>query len=291
VIAYTPSGQSGAFDTWTGVPIAQPATPSSVRSGVADAAYFGIEVENNLLGLINASVASPFYRRSWTCAAGLATGNPVRISGSGTVGLAEATGSGTSDVVGFVRDKSGTTTCYIAHFWMATGITGTVGATAYLQNAGTIGDAAGTFARPLGVYGTTTTALVCALPNGANNVIDARLLAETVTATISGNAESGNYRAVTVQLKDVRGTALTSRVLVEAWLADTGYGWETATAATGLTMSSGTTGDTPTAGKRMRGITAADGSITFLVNTDAVRTYVFCASIRGKVYTSTLAFA
>jgi hypothetical protein len=190
VIAYYPSGTSGAYDTWTGVPIGQPATPSAVRTGVADAAYFGIEVQNNLLASVNASVASPFYRSTWTCVSGLATGDPVRISASGTVVLAAASGSGTSDVVGFCRDKSGDTSCWLAHFWRKTGITGTVGAAAYLQNAGTVSDAAGTFSKVLGVYDTTTTALLFADSVSSLNVRNF-LNSGSPTAITGVTADSG----------------------------------------------------------------------------------------------------
>jgi hypothetical protein len=118
-----------------------------------------------------------------------------------------------------------------------------------------------------------------------------KLTPEVITATLSGNAESGDYRAVTVALKDGAGVAVGGRCLVEAWLADTGYGWAVASGASGFTVASGTAADIATAGVRARGITLADGTITFHVLTDSVITYVFCVSVRGKVYTVDLAFA
>jgi hypothetical protein len=149
--SYSGAYDSGEFDQWQ-IEMSQPVAPSGYRTGVVDAAYFGKQVADNVIGLIHASVASPFYRADWICISGLATGDPVRVSASGTVALAEASGSGTSDVIGFCRDKSGDTICWISHFWRKTGITGTVGAAAYLQNDGTVSDAAGTYSKTLGAY-------------------------------------------------------------------------------------------------------------------------------------------
>jgi hypothetical protein len=385
MIAYLPSGTSGVFDRWTGVPIAQPATPSAVRSGVSDAAYFGIEVENNLLASINSAIASPFYRQTWACTGTIATGNPAYITDAITIDKALAASSGTSKVVGFVRDKTaGGTGCYLAHFWCATGITTTTGAAVFLTDAGGYSGTAGTFKRCLGIGINTTTALLEAGPldatlytgslggtpanvggtadsgsgsfgarfdhvhaltfsgnpssvasgvaasgsstvaarldhmhainfSGAPNYngtgaldsgalttparldhthqLDSGLAKEILAAAISGNAESGNYRAVTVALKDVRGNATGSRVLVEAWLSSGSYGWEVTTAPTGFYIASGQTGDTPTANKRVRGVTQSDGTITFFINTDAVVTLYFHVVVQDKIYQATISFA
>ena len=353
MIAYTPSYDSGDFDRWTGVPIGQPSTPSSARTGIADAAYFGIQVENNILALVRASVASPFYGRAWTCVSGLNTGDPIRISDSGTVALAAASGSGTSDVAGFVRDKDSTgTTAYIAHFWQFTGNTGgTTGARAYLTDAGGISITAGTFPKVLGIYDSATGGILFASPlslascvaagspssigtgadSGTSSLaarldhkhaltfsgapgyvgtgvldsgvdtgaarldhahqIDSGIAKEITKVSISGTAESGNYRDVTIAMLDARGETTGSRRLVEAWLGDTGYGWETSTTPTGFFIVSGTTGNTPTANTRLRGITDANGNMSFHVNTDGVITYVFHVSVCGKVSTLNLAFA
>lgn len=354
MIAYYPSGTSGTYDRWTGVPIGQPSTPAAVRTGVADAAHFGLEVQHNLLAAINAAVASPFYRQVFSCASGLTTGQPAYLSDANTVALAAASGSGTSKVIGFVRDRTAADTgCYLAHFWRATGITTTTGGAVFLTNAGGYSGTAGTFKKAVGIGLSTTVAWLeagpldgtmytgsmggapltaggtadsgsgsfaarfdhrhamlfsgdpsydgtGALASGASTTaarsdhthqLDSGLAKEILVASISGNAESGNYRAVTVTLKDVRGNATGSRMLVEAWLADTGAGWETAGAVTGFTVASGITGDTPTANKRVRGITSSDGTITFHVTTDAVATFVFHATVQSKIYYSTLAFA
>jgi hypothetical protein len=291
MIAYTPSGLSGTFDRWTGVPIGQPSTPSSVRTGVADAAHFGIEVENNLLACIKGSVASPFYGRAYACASGIATGNPLYLSDAVTVALAEASGSGTSKVIGFCRDKTADGTgCYISHYWAATGGTFTTGSPVYLNDTGGLSLTAGTFRHALGVGISTTGAILYAGPVEAT-LRAARLETMALQASVSGNAESGNYRAVTVKTLDAGSAQTGARLMVEAWLADTGYGWECSSAPTGFVVASGQTGDTPTAGKRVRGTTLADGTITFHVQTDAVKTYVFHASVFGRVYSLDLAFA
>jgi len=189
VIAYTPSGTSGDFDRWTGVPIGQPSTPATVRTGVADAAYFGIEVQNNLMALIKGAVSSPFYGRSWTCLSGLATGDPVRISDSGTIALAEASGSGTSDVFGFVRDKgTGSVTGWVCHYWQITGGSvsgGTTGAPIYLTDTGKYSGTAGTFSKILGVFDSATGGLLHATP-GAGIVFSG-----DPTGVGTGTADSG----------------------------------------------------------------------------------------------------
>jgi len=165
VISYTPSGTSGAYDLWTGVPIGQPSTPSAVRTGVADAAFFALEVENNLLGLINASVGSPFYRQAFACASGLSTGDPVILTGANSVDLAAASGSGTSKVIGFIRDiTSADTGCYLSHYWYATGLTVVVNDTVYLTDAGGVSSGQGTFKHTLGIAISTTGALLQAGP-------------------------------------------------------------------------------------------------------------------------------
>ncbi len=163
--SYSGNYTSGTFDLWQGLELFQPVAPSAYRTGVADAAYFGKQVQDNVLALVKSSVGSPWYGTTFACASGLTTGQPVYLSDADTVALAAASGSGTSKVVGFVRDKtSAGTGCYLAHYWRATGLTCTTGATIYLTDAGGYATTQGTFKHTIGIGIDTTGALLSANP-------------------------------------------------------------------------------------------------------------------------------
>ena len=160
------SGQplSGDFDLWN-LEISQPVAASAYRTGVLDAAYFGKQVLDNTMGAIAASVSSPFYRQAFACASGRATGDPVYLTGANSVELAAASGSGSSKVVGFIREITAADTgCYLAHYWYKTGLTVAVNDTVYLSNAGGVSSGVGTFPHTLGIAISTTGAILQAGP-------------------------------------------------------------------------------------------------------------------------------
>lgn len=162
--SYSGAYDSGEWDLWN-LEISQPVAPSSYRTGVLDAAYFGKQVLDNIMGTIHASVGSPFYRQSFACASGLATGDPVILTGANAVDKAAASGSGTSKVIGFVREITAADTgCYLSHFWYKTGLTVAVNDTIYLTDAGGVSSGQGTFKHTLGIAISTTGALLQAGP-------------------------------------------------------------------------------------------------------------------------------
>ena len=120
-----------------------------------NANQFVVPVESNILALNAASPSSQNYRTDtpYTCAAGLVVGDPVRVSGNGTLALATADTAPNSKAIGVVRYKVSATTCYIAHFYVATDVlTGlTAGALIYLQDDGSYGTTTGTINKQMGV--------------------------------------------------------------------------------------------------------------------------------------------
>lgn len=188
--SYSGSYTSGEMDRWLGLELYQPAAPAAYRTGVADAAYFGKQVQDNVLALIRSSVASPYYSQTCACASGLTTGQPVYISDANTVALAAASGSGTSKVVGFIRDKTAADTgCYVAHFWHQTGLTCTTGATLYLTDAGGVSTTPGTFVHALGIGMSTTGGCLVASPLDAT--LRSTNLGGASVAVGTGVADSG----------------------------------------------------------------------------------------------------
>ena len=190
--SYSGQPTSGEFDLWN-LEVSQPVAPSTYRTGVLDAAYFGKQVLDNVMGAIAASVASPFYRQAFAVASGRATGDPVYLTGANSVELAAASGSGTSKVIGFIREITAADTgCYLAHYWYKTGLTVAVNDTIYLSNAGGASSGVGTFPHTLGIAISTTGAILQAGP------LDGSLSPASMggdPATVGSGEDSGSATA------------------------------------------------------------------------------------------------
>jgi hypothetical protein len=165
-VDYTVDRTAAAQDAWTfPAQVSDPVLYSSEWAARITAKYFGKPVLDELLALIYSRVASKTYAKLWTCLAALNVGDPVYISAIDTVTLALATTEPTSRVVGFVRSKPSTITCYIEHYLLKTGLSGlTAGDPVYLTDAGAFGAAAGTVSKTIGYAIDTDEALLSASP-------------------------------------------------------------------------------------------------------------------------------
>jgi len=141
-----------------------------------DGKYGVYPIENEIASLVADALATKGYSQSYTCLAGLAVGEPVRISANNTVVLALATTAANAKVVGFVDHKGslGATsdgaalTCYITHYLYKSGLSGlTAGNPVYLTDAGGYSATAGTVAKVVGIAISTTEAVLCADPTAA----------------------------------------------------------------------------------------------------------------------------
>lgn len=159
-------------------------TPGSTNYTVhdpdrVDPEFFYMKVQNEILRLIKSGVVSPGYQISYTCGAGDAVGDPVRISSATTVTKALATSEAGSRVFGFISYKPTTTTCYIDHFYNKTGLSGlTVGEPVYLSDTGTVTAAPGTYKRPIGIAYSTTAAILSAAADQTQHEPSTRALAQ-----------------------------------------------------------------------------------------------------------------
>lgn len=125
-----------------------------------DVFYGRFPAFNEILGLIAGRVSSVAYLQTFNCLAGLNVGDPVYISGNNTVSKADATASPNNRVIGLVRYKPTSTTCYIEHYQYKSGLTGVAGNPVYLTDAGGFGSAPGTTTRIVGTFISATEALV-----------------------------------------------------------------------------------------------------------------------------------
>lgn len=162
-IPYTPDLAGAAQDAFAGQAFDDPGSSAYAAADPArvDAKYFLKPVQDELLALHAGRVASASYRQTWTCASGLNAGDPVYVSANDTVTLADATTNTKAQVIGFVRYKPTTTTCYIEHFRYVSGLSGgTAGGKVYLTDAGGFSASAGTVEKVVGQWITATEALL-----------------------------------------------------------------------------------------------------------------------------------
>ena len=166
---YTPAAASASGDAYAGRIMTDPEVLSSYATTVLSAKYRGQEWDNEILGLLARQVSSAAYCQAYTCGAGDAVGDPVRISGNNTVTKALATTEANSKAIGIIRHKGAlgvasdpsALTCYIAHYAVVTGLSGgTAGNAVYLSDTGTFAAAAGTVTRVMGTWLSTTEALI-----------------------------------------------------------------------------------------------------------------------------------
>jgi hypothetical protein len=165
---YTPVYTDATRDAYAGKSGQDPRAYTTDVARRVDFKYTLNPLYNETLNLIRGSVADGTYRKTWTCLAGLNVGDPVYVSATDTVSLALATTAATSRVIGFVRYKPTTTTCYIDHFILKTGLSGlTAGSPVYLSDAGGFAATAGTISKVLGIATDTDEAVVEADQGGA----------------------------------------------------------------------------------------------------------------------------
>jgi hypothetical protein len=119
---------------------------------------------DELLALIKARVSSLAYTQTFTCVSGLAVGDPVYISAANTATKADATTSTKAQVIGWVRYKPTTTSCFIDHFKYVSGLSFTAGNDVFLRNDSSYDGSGGTVPHIVGVAISTTEALLCATP-------------------------------------------------------------------------------------------------------------------------------
>jgi hypothetical protein len=270
---------------------------------VATAKFIGAPLLNEIYGLLNSRLQSLAYARPFTCGAGDAVGDPVRISADNTVTKALATTSANAKVLGFIRHKGSIgeasvpagTTCYLDHFRYATGLTGgTAGNPVYLKDDGTFGAAAGTVAKICGVFLSVTTAFLFAVPipvHGSDHQSGGADAIPAATTTASGLAPAAT--APGAGLLSVLGIANGETVRTDKALFD---------ATNPADLGTPDDGDSMTVARRnhVHGITTynqADepttgqvpaGTIAFWTDTDDSKAY-FCYNHGGTVKTVELA--
>lgn len=148
-----------------------PIVYTSTNGKRVDSKYFLKPIQDEVLARIKGAVALGSYGVSYTCGAGDAVGDPVRISGNNTVTLALGTTAANAKVFGFISHKgprgaasvAGSTSCVVVHYYYKSGLSGlTAGNPVYLSNTGTISATAGTSAKVLGEAISTTEAILYA---------------------------------------------------------------------------------------------------------------------------------
>jgi len=99
-------------------------------------------------------------------------------------------------------------------------------------------------------------------------------------------AESGNAIDVTVQVQDCQGNDNANRFLLHAWLSDSPYGAETASAPDSTSFTTGTVLEQITAGKRWSVLTDVSGRAVLSVGEDGDVQWYLNVEINGRVYCS-----
>lgn len=164
---YAPALAMGDQQSFIGA-LAQDEIPPAAANPVLHNAYRQAVVENQIIKLWQAALASAQYQQTFACASGLAVGNPAYLSGVDTVAIALATSQAASQVVGFVASKPTTITCKLVHLFYVSGLSGlTAGAPVFLSDTGTVDAAPGTYRAKIGVAISTTEALLFANPLSA----------------------------------------------------------------------------------------------------------------------------
>lgn len=171
---YTPDKANATEDAYAGRDMTDPYAYGTYDPKRLDAKYRGQEWDNEILALHAGRVASKGYRKTYTCVSGLAVGDPVYISANDTATKATAANTTTNKVIGFVRYKPTTTTCYIDHFVVKTSVsTGkTAGADVYLTDSGGYDSSAGTVATIVGKWLNATDVVLYASPAAVVGVTD-----------------------------------------------------------------------------------------------------------------------
>lgn len=186
-----------------------------------DAKFFAQPVLNELGGLIGGSIAAGTYARAFTVPTGMTVGTLCYLASATTLAAADATTQSKSSVIGVLRYKPtpSSTSGFIDHLWYQTGVTaGTVGNPVFLKDDASLGPAAGTVRKVVGIYITTTTALCWASPQTVfelrpdNTTIDQSGTAGTLETI---RATAANARACTDTNKALTASNLNDYVAVQ----------------------------------------------------------------------------
>lgn len=121
---YAPAATNADEDGYAAPTCADPVDITSHDQLIASAKYVFGPAFDELMGLLKGRVSSQAYRQTFTCGTGDAVGDAVELNGSATVRKA----SGSGKIVGRIRYKPTTTTCYLDHFWaVSSGVSGSPG--------------------------------------------------------------------------------------------------------------------------------------------------------------------
>lgn len=180
---YTPSvsvnglGGGALGFAWPPLQVQDSVDVGTYKAWMAAAKFYGVQSQNEILGSQAMSVADIEKQIAYTCAAGLAVGDPVYISANNTVAKADSTNTTKNQVIGFVRFKGtlgatsqpAATTCYIKNFLVSATLSGgTFAAPIYLTDAGGFSATPGTISTPIGYFTSATTGELYAAPSGAS---------------------------------------------------------------------------------------------------------------------------
>ncbi len=105
---------------------------------------------------------------------------------------------------------------------------------------------------------------------------------------LSVGLEAANAIDVTIQVKNVKGENVSEVRVLELWLSDTSSGWETATAPdTSMAVQTGVTMDVPTANKRLRVMTNANGQAVIRITETGAATWFMGVKLQDLIAYST----
>ena len=162
---YTPNSTDAQQDAFVVRTYTDPLSYGSYDQRRWDAKYGIVTVVNEILGLLKGRVANESYGQTFACDAGLANGDPLYCDSSNHVAKGDSTSSARCRIIGFCRYKPSPTTCMVSHYRYGSSLSGGVaGAPCYLTDAGGYGPSAGSVAKKLGTYVSSTEALMEAGP-------------------------------------------------------------------------------------------------------------------------------
>lgn len=148
--------------------ITDPLLMTAHDTKIVSARFVGKLLFENLKAMIDGRVSSRAYRNAWT-GSGITAGEPLRISAADTVIKATATTEANARVFAFARYVTGSTV-YVEHFRRITGLSGgTAGGDVFLTDAGSFSATPGTYRKRVGIWEDTTTAILFATPDAADN--------------------------------------------------------------------------------------------------------------------------
>lgn len=165
-ISYVPSSADAPL--WNGpsqITFFDPRDYGAPDPTFVDAKHFFKPIQDQYLRTGRTAPARPEFAVTYACSSGLSVGDPVYVSGTGTMAKANSTNGTKSKVVGWVGWKPTPTTCNIYTFAYAGSVAaGTAGNPVYLQDDSSYGPSSGSVEKVVGTYATSTTAILQAGP-------------------------------------------------------------------------------------------------------------------------------